>query len=329
MNSSPTKSETAYAVLLKLYPCRFRERFERQMRETFRDQLRDANQSGGRFAKAVLWMTVVPDLLWSAMKERLMTPPAMRTAFRALLTIGPVWLAPLLVVLLLTAFTTGYTLMKPTLYRGTADVEVMAGRFIATAEALSFVPDPENAEPIDRVGRRDFLRDRLLADELLDQVAESLNLAAALQTQRGLAPRPEAEEVRAWLRSGVAIEPRPVPESEQLSGSILLRVAVLNEDPKLAANIANQLVALAASQTRCPAIEEAYRPVFTESAEEASSAITARMTVVNRAEPGLRPASPNIPKNMVFGVVAAFILGGSVWVVSNRVRRHPCRPVAG
>src|SRR4029078_1594925 len=74
-------SERAFALLLRLFPATFRQRFGQDMRELFRDQARAARQRGGTRAVLRLWMQMVPSLARAAAVER---ADAVRTAVREL-----------------------------------------------------------------------------------------------------------------------------------------------------------------------------------------------------------------------------------------------------
>lgn len=67
---SRTVSEQLFAVLLHLFPRRFRARFGGDMRELFRDQARAARGTGGTRGMIRLWLRTVPSLVRSALLER-------------------------------------------------------------------------------------------------------------------------------------------------------------------------------------------------------------------------------------------------------------------
>ena len=58
--------ERVYARLLALYPRTFRERFEGDMRDLFRDQLQAARSGGGGCAVTRYWMRTLLALLATA-----------------------------------------------------------------------------------------------------------------------------------------------------------------------------------------------------------------------------------------------------------------------
>ena len=60
--------ERLYRALLHLYPARFRDAFDRDLIEAFRDQRRDA--SARRVPRPLFALTIVSDLLTQAFAER-------------------------------------------------------------------------------------------------------------------------------------------------------------------------------------------------------------------------------------------------------------------
>src|SRR5262249_50878566 len=60
------KSDTIYAILLRIYPAAFREEYEREMRGAFRRRLRD---EPGATHRALLWLSIVADTFVTAPAE--------------------------------------------------------------------------------------------------------------------------------------------------------------------------------------------------------------------------------------------------------------------
>ena len=63
-----TRGDRAYALLLRLYPAAFRERYGQAMLDFHRDRVRDARASGESLA--ILWTRTVADVLFSGVIER-------------------------------------------------------------------------------------------------------------------------------------------------------------------------------------------------------------------------------------------------------------------
>ncbi len=77
------RGDRSYALLLRLYPAAFRERYGAAMLEFHRDRVRDARASGESLA--ILWIRTVADVLLSALIERVRLvrgPDALADAFR-------------------------------------------------------------------------------------------------------------------------------------------------------------------------------------------------------------------------------------------------------
>ena len=66
-------SEKLYALLLRLYPARFRRNWEEDALQLFRDRLQDER---GTFRRLRLWFDVLGDLAVSAPREHRRAPVA-------------------------------------------------------------------------------------------------------------------------------------------------------------------------------------------------------------------------------------------------------------
>ncbi|HUQ81344.1 MAG TPA: ABC transporter permease [Gemmatimonadaceae bacterium] len=73
MSRSPRSvalSERLFALLVRLFPLAFRESFGDDMRELFRDQLRDAERRHGTLGVTRVWLRTLPSLAHAAVLER-------------------------------------------------------------------------------------------------------------------------------------------------------------------------------------------------------------------------------------------------------------------
>ena len=68
-SDAPTVSERVFAALVSLFPRTFRDRFGRDMRDLFRDQLYAARSRSGIAGVAHLWLAVIPSLVAAATLE--------------------------------------------------------------------------------------------------------------------------------------------------------------------------------------------------------------------------------------------------------------------
>jgi hypothetical protein len=69
-NRDAWASERVYRALIRLYPQEVRRRYAEEMVLYFGDLCREAWRSGGPMALALLWARTLPDLIFSALKER-------------------------------------------------------------------------------------------------------------------------------------------------------------------------------------------------------------------------------------------------------------------
>jgi hypothetical protein len=63
-------SERAYRSLLLAYPRELRDEYGEEMARCFRDLCREELEEGGGLGLAALWAYTLPELLYSALKER-------------------------------------------------------------------------------------------------------------------------------------------------------------------------------------------------------------------------------------------------------------------
>ena len=82
-SEASTISERVFAALVRLFPRTFRNRFGRDMRDLFRDQLYAARSRSGTAGVARLWLAVIPSLVAAAILEHRDAIRDERTARRA------------------------------------------------------------------------------------------------------------------------------------------------------------------------------------------------------------------------------------------------------
>src|SRR4028118_2091418 len=88
-------SDRAYRSLLRAYPRGLRGEYGEEMARLFRDLCREGLEDGGGLGLAALWARTLPELLYSALKER-----STMLARNAVRSVGGVALATALVLLL-------------------------------------------------------------------------------------------------------------------------------------------------------------------------------------------------------------------------------------
>jgi len=91
-------SERAYRSLLRAYPRELRDEYGDEMARCFRDLCREELEDGGGLGLAALWARTLPELLYTALKERstMSARNAYRAAVRPALATAFVLLLPLL-----------------------------------------------------------------------------------------------------------------------------------------------------------------------------------------------------------------------------------------
>jgi len=70
VSAGTSRSEAVYRILLRAYPPEFRERYEEEIVEAFRDRRTEASSRRGAVGLASLWLSTVPDVLWHGLVER-------------------------------------------------------------------------------------------------------------------------------------------------------------------------------------------------------------------------------------------------------------------
>jgi hypothetical protein len=91
-------SERAYRSLLRAYPRELRDEYGDEMARCFRDLCREELEDGGGLGLAALWANTLPELLYSALKERstMLARNAYRAAARLVLAAASILMLPLL-----------------------------------------------------------------------------------------------------------------------------------------------------------------------------------------------------------------------------------------
>lgn len=79
-------SERAYRSLLRAYPLGLRDEYGDEMARCFRDLCREELEDGGGLGLATLWIRTLPELLYTALKER--STMLTRNAYRAVVGIA-------------------------------------------------------------------------------------------------------------------------------------------------------------------------------------------------------------------------------------------------
>jgi hypothetical protein len=91
-------SERAYRSLLRAYPRELRDEYGDEMARCFRDLCREELEDGGGLGLAALWARTLPELLYTALKERstMLNRNAYRSVVGVALATAFILLIPLL-----------------------------------------------------------------------------------------------------------------------------------------------------------------------------------------------------------------------------------------
>jgi uncharacterized protein involved in exopolysaccharide biosynthesis len=142
------------------------------------------------------------------------------------------------------------------------------------------------------------------SDQVLNRVIEKLGLRHKWAKNRGRAPPLGTQETLSLLRRRL--------DARQVRKTALLEVRAFSQDREEAAAIANSLVV-------------AYHDLV------AAAAKPVAISLLDPAEPALRPSFPNIPLNLTLGAMLSGLLGVGVWAglgalsARSRKTQYPTR----
>lgn len=287
-----------YRLGLRLYPASYRERFGPEMQQVFRDQWHAAQSSGSSSASLTLLLRTFADLLCTSVRERLVAcrealnlnvPRPGSPSARLAWSLG----AGLLVTTAVVGLAMALTLAMPRTYQSDARVLV---RYRVPTPA-----DTSTASSGPTVIAQEL--ERATSPEVLARVMEKLSLNerwSGKYLRTGKFQTPETVEI---LRDHVLVTTaRNAP---------VVRISAMDEDRQLASDIAN-------------AWAEAYvalqRP--TASPSLPGDVPSPNASIIDLAEPGLKPTRPNLPLNLLLGIAAGGLLGlipaSAVWFLLRR-----------
>lgn len=217
-------SERIYSWLVRLYPAPFRAVFGNSMKQVFRDQCLDAVQRKGTKGLVALWLRVLPDFVWTCPKEHIIALPTLPRRMWEQLADRPIWLYPLLVTLICFLIAVSFAFQLPQFYSSTAIVMV---RVIVEAPLGS-------RSGIELVDLSQVSFEKPDSKATLYPVIEKLDLRTVYQKKLGLPAPPSIEETHKLLCNRLTLNQSP--------GSAVIRVAVHDEDKRLAKTITDALV---------------------------------------------------------------------------------------
>ncbi len=272
--SVEVRSEAMYRRGLRLCPRAFRQAYGEPMTQLFGDQCRDAWTAAGMPGLLQVWCGGVVDLGLAAAREHWAQLRGVmnRSALnlRRNVSMTTGWRR------------SGWTFAVTFLLTGlvvAATTVVMNRVYVSTARLEVDGATPRRSDP----GASAVLRRQIASPWVLARVVEELQLEPSLAAQTGARPPLSADQAAATLKRRVDVRPYP--------NSHLFEVRVYSQDPAWAARVANKIV-------------EVYRR------HARSLGVGDRVEVIDPAEPGLRPVRPNVPFNLVVGLVLSLSLAG-------------------
>ncbi len=314
-----------YGCLLTAYPKRHREEYGPPMQQVFRDQCQDAWREARGWGLALLWLRVLPDLVKTSVLEHLATLHERKSMTETLAAVlrpranpSGIFLQVFIIVFLTTVSTSVLvTCLLPDSYASTAQIKVEWQMSPTNGGGAQVTADTLNYQDQNRIQDEFQL---LQSDAVLSRVITSLDLNAAWGKKYAGVARLHVTEALVLLRSRLDIRPR--------RGTSLIKIRAFSEDSGEASRIANA-VAEAYRSYRLEQQEQPFVTSFTDARQRPFKLTTmeSRMLpveIVDRASPGLRPARPNRPLNIVLGTfggaVLAFGVGCAAAFVTSKLR---------
>lgn len=258
-----------YRCLLACYPATHRARYRAAMEQAFRDQWRDLGEQPTRAARWRFRLRLLLDFVRSCPAEH---AHELRAGWASASSARQrAWVLGIGGLLALATFSTTLwvTSLMPRVFLSTARLQIP----VSTARAL----DPFVAQT-----RMEMVR----SEAVLAPVIERLNLnerwSAEYLAGQGRLTTPETVEI---LRHRIEVRP--------FRNTAMFEVLVYGQDREEAAQVANAIAESYASVANQLAIPDPGR----------------RVSIVDLAEPGLRPIKPNVPLNVTVGLVGALGIG--------------------
>jgi capsular polysaccharide biosynthesis protein len=297
MNKQTPFFESCYGKLVRLYPKAFREEYGAEMERLFAEQYEDAAKDG--FLSMVsFWARTMGDFSFSVVKEHIEQLRGNMSAHSFLqfcdrkLTFGRLFAGITIILAGLCVIMTLFVLPRV---------------YMSQAKLLIRTPT-ETIDPFQ--GQSIF--EKIKSRKVIEPVIAKLNLTSALAEGAGELTVEEAHkalwrmtEVRLRLNSGV------------------VDVRVYSGDRELSASIANEITATTMQMIAASIQADETKLKAAEGVEIPHPAAISRISVIERAAPGLKPVRPNVPLNVALGsilsAIVAVVLAGFVRLVLRTV----------
>ena len=285
-------SDRIYRRLLLAYPRSHRTKYGAAMAQLFRDQCRDAWNESRHWGLVKLWLRVLPDLVSTSVLERLAALNERKSmtdklanlfGFRTTpaITFFRVFVAIFLLVFLTSAV---IIFILPESYASTARIELESNEPVSgtTPEVGPSTYDPYFIQTEFTV---------MQSQQVLGRVINALDLNTKWGNKYNGGTPVRTQDTVQLLKQRMSLRPE--------RNTKLVDITVYSEDRKEAAQIAN-------------AITESYRDYRDKTgAGKLGSQIPkpSMVTVIDPAQPGMKPVRPNRPLNITLGVVIGILLG--------------------
>lgn len=279
----------AYRKALCLYPSAYRNRFAIEMEQVFREQWREVRARGSSLETCGFLFWSAGELLLTSCRERiaaLRKRPSMKKPSTSFARLGWSLAGGAAVTAAILALVIGVTLAIPKTYLSTARV-ILHGTEGMTKASDPFVVQTE--------------LERLKSMEVLHRVAERADLAERWSPiyrpgNRAL----QLNEIVAILHQRLEVRP--------IRYTAVAEIRVYDRDRQLAADLAN-------------AVAESYLALPAGGPGISSH----RGSLIDLADPGLKPVRPNIPLNVFLGLAAGGVVGmgaaGVLWLILRKVSK--------
>ena len=285
-----------YRRALYFYPRRYRERFGIEMEQVFRQQWAEVRIRDNPWEQVLLVLRTITDLLVTSFQQRLatLTPfRSMKSSFLSNWRLGCSLVGGVLVAAAVLGLTAAISLGLPKTY--------MSSTKLLLRMVVETKPPTESQSGISAMQTEmEIIRSAVVLHNALDRADAAGVWSRTYLVQGTLKPAEMIEILRDKL------------EVRQFRNTQVIEVRVYDQDREMAARMAN-------------AIAEAYLEYRTEGAPNHGL----RPSVVDMAEPSLRPVRPNIPLNLFVGLLSAGVLGvfsgTMIWFL---LRRPPSRPLS-
>lgn len=272
-----------YRRLVLFHPSTFRRSHGELMLQLFRDQYRDASRAESPWRRLEFWGRILADTGVAAGREHLYEME------RKL----------------------NMNALKQSLYQrlpsfGWTFVSIFIAGLIVTILAAMLPHDRyrstvrvavEKVAPEASAFDPNFLPtefERILSRRVLESVARDLDLGTKWARRKGVDGSLRLEETTAMLRK--------MTELGQARSTTLVSISVIDEDKDEAAAIANKIATTYQQATQ-------------------STSAAAQTEIIDSAEPGLRPVSPNQTMVLTTGVLCSSLAGVAIGLLFRRAKR--------